>query len=48
MTPSSDKSAKKAYQEPALKVYGTIETVTMNVNMTGPSNDNGNGNTKSA
>ncbi len=33
MTQSSDKSAKKSYQEPALKVYGTIETVTLNVTM---------------
>lgn len=46
MTQSSDKSAKKSYQEPALKVYGTIETVTFNAGMLSNTSDGGNGNNK--
>jgi hypothetical protein len=48
MTQNLGKSAKKSYQEPALKVYGTIETVTMNVGMVSMVGDGGNGNTKTS
>jgi hypothetical protein len=46
MTQKSDRSAKKAYREPELKVYGSVELITLSTNMTGATNDGGKGNTK--
>jgi hypothetical protein len=48
MTQNSDREAKKLYQQPALKVYGTIETMTLAAGMLSNTNDNGKGNTKTS
>jgi len=46
MSQNPEKSGKKSYLEPTLKVYGTIETVTLAQTMSHVVGDNGNGNNK--
>ncbi len=48
MSESADKCAKKLYQEPVLKVYGTIETVTLSAGKTTMVADGGPNSTKTA
>lgn len=41
MTQSSEQCAKKLYQQPVLKVYGTIEAVTLSAGKLSMSPDGG-------
>jgi hypothetical protein len=46
MTANTEKPVKKSYSEPVLKVYGSIETVTLSVGMATAAGDGGSGNNK--